>query len=414
MTTARWITADVFNGLDQLPDQSVDLIMSSPPFWGLRTYLPKGHPDKEYEIGSELSPGEFLDTLLNVVEACERVLTPHGSLCFEIGDTYSGSGGSGGLHTDETVEAGSGKYRANTRKGRVVDHNSGRRNPGPGSPQAKSLCFIPQLFGASLSYGRNLLNPEHDVDPWLVRNFVAWVRPNPPVGSLSDKVRPATSYLTWACKSPDRYFDLDAVRQPPSENTHARVAKGSKGRTDLPSGYRGGNWHTLEANNARNPLGSPPLDWWKIVPGGYTGAHHAVYPAEVCRIPIEASCPRRVCLSCGVPSRRLNPSGAVLDADQPSDGGPVELLADLTVGTVEDIAPSWSTCGCPGTDGLRSDGFHTGSGWRPGVVLDPFAGSGTTLLAATGLSREAIGIDLDARNLDLALERLGMFLQVAS
>jgi len=48
--------------------------------------------------------------------------------------------------------------------------------------------------------------------------------------------------------------------------------------------------------------------------------------------------------------------------------------------------------------------------WRPGVVLDPFAGSGTTLAVASGHGRDSIGIDLDARNLDLARERVGMFL----
>ena len=72
----------------------------------------------------------------------------------------------------------------------------------------------------------------------------------------------------------------------------------------------------------------------------------------------------------------------------------------------------WTTCGCPGTDGIRLDGYHTGPGWRPGIVLDPFGGSGTTGLAATGLSRDAILLDLDSRNADLARERIGMFLEV--
>lgn len=52
--------------------------------------------------------------------------------------------------------------------------------------------------------------------------------------------------------------------------------------------------------------------------------------------------------------------------------------------------------------------------WRNGVTLDPFAGSGTTLAAASGLGRDSIGIDIDGRNLDLARERIGMFLEEAS
>lgn len=85
---ARFIIGDVFDGLASLPDNSVDLILSSPPFLGLRSYLPADHPTKAKEIGSEDTPADFLDTLLDVVEACDRVLAPHGSLVFELGDTY--------------------------------------------------------------------------------------------------------------------------------------------------------------------------------------------------------------------------------------------------------------------------------------------------------------------------------------
>ncbi len=70
----------------------------------------------------------------------------------------------------------------------------------------------------------------------------------------------------------------------------------------------------------------------------------------------------------------------------------------------------WTTCGHPGTDRLRLDGFHDGPGWRPGVVYDPFAGTGTTLAVATGMGRDAIGADLDPRNAQLALDRVGPLL----
>ena len=93
MSDARFIVADVFDGLAKLADDSVDLVLSSPPFLALRSYLPADHELKAREIGSEATPADFLDTLLDVVEACDRVLAPHGSLVFELGDTYSGSGG---------------------------------------------------------------------------------------------------------------------------------------------------------------------------------------------------------------------------------------------------------------------------------------------------------------------------------
>lgn len=64
----------------------------------------------------------------------------------------------------------------------------------------------------------------------------------------------------------------------------------------------------------------------------------------------------------------------------------------------------WTDCGCVIPNNLRPDN------WRRGIVLDPFAGSGTTLQAAAELGRDSIGIDLDSRNLDLARQRCGLFL----
>ena len=76
------------------------------------------------------------------------------------------------------------------------------------------------------------------------------------------------------------------------------------------------------------------------------------------------------------------------------------------------MTTGWDTCGCEGADGLRVDGFHSGPGWRPGLVLDPFAGSGTTGAVATGMGRSCVLIDLDERNVVLARERIGLFLDV--
>jgi DNA modification methylase len=408
--SARFVVGDTRDVVASLPDGSVDLVMTSPPFLALRSYLPPDHPWKDREIGSEATPADFLDTLLSLTEEWGRVLAPHGSICVELGDTYSGSGGAGGDYGEGGLREGQGKF-----------DGSALRMKGNGWPLDKSLCGIPSLYANSLAYGRNLLNPEHTVEPWRVRNWVAWVRPNPPVGALGDKVRPATSYLTWATRSRTRWFDLDAVRMPPSANTHARVAKNVGTRdNDTPSGQRDGNWSTLPITNEVNPAGAPPLDWWNIPPGGYTGSHYAVYPEELCRIPIEASCPRRVCRSCGEPSRRVVDSGEVLGRGRSSRSyqKQVAIGEANTNGrfrppdNADRTTTGWTTCGCLGTDGLRLDGYHDGPGWRPGIVLDPFGGSGTTGVVAVGRGRDAILVDLDERNADLAYQRLGMFLEV--
>lgn len=126
-------------------------------------------------------------------------------------------------------------------------------------------------------------------------------------------------------------------------------------------------------------------------------------------------CPRRVCTVCGQPSRRIveptveyakvlgdsirsgNDNGAAASAKR-------NKIQRQGITAAQHETLGWSDCGC------STDGSH----WRNGVVLDPFAGSGTTLAVATGCGRDAIGIDLDIRNADLARERIGMFLDVAN
>lgn len=77
--TASLIIGDVRAALRTLDDGSVDLVVTSPPFLALRSYLAPDDPAKPLEIGSEATPGEFLDTMLDITEELRRVLAPHGS-----------------------------------------------------------------------------------------------------------------------------------------------------------------------------------------------------------------------------------------------------------------------------------------------------------------------------------------------
>jgi DNA modification methylase len=411
VSSARWFTGDTREVLRSLPDASVDLILTSPPFLALRSYLPADHPDKGMEIGSEANPGAFLDVLLDVTEELGRVLAPHGSLCVELGDTYSGSNPGNNGHDPYYGE------------GR---HNNG--TGGKGWPLPKSLCMIPHSYAWALAYGRNPWTGR-ETDPWRVRNLVAWCRPNPPVGALGDKFRPGTSYMTVACKSGSRYFDLDAVRTESDyqdDTRHLRPDNKLNGHGDRPNGLR---------NSGPNPAGAPPLDWWEIPTHPYPGSHYATFPPELCVRPIKAMCPQRVCRVCGKPSERIVESERVW-FDGPNAGEVITARVLPNRGSLDPGGTgvysgfkkarrptgetSWSDCGCcylPHTvvpaGSLTTKACANRNHWRTGVVLDPFAGSGTTLSVATGHGRDAIGIDLDPRNYDLARERIGMFLEAA-
>ena len=281
--TVRYLLGDTREMVAGLPDQSVDLVLVSPPFLALRSYLPADHPDKGREIGGEADPGAFIDVLLDLVEEWDRVLAPHGSICVELGDTYSGSGGAGGDYNDGGL-----------RDGQNAFEGSARRTGG--WPQAKSLCLIPESFRWALAYGRNPFTGR-TTPSWRVRNVVRWCRPNPPVGALGDKWRPATSDLVIACKSSRRYWDDLATRKPHQSDPTAYTG----------NGYTKGSPEGVPGNESMpgNPGGVPLNDWWKVSTASYSGSHYAVMPEALAVPPILAMCPERVCLTCGEPSRRI-------------------------------------------------------------------------------------------------------------
>ena len=447
MTQARYIIGPVLKVLESLPEASADLVLTSPPFLNLRSYLPDDHPDKDQEIGLADTPGEFIDSLLDVVEAAARVLAPHGSMVIELGDTYSGSGGAGGDYNDGGMRDGQPRFDGTAKRARSGEHcvskqrfrtvperRTDRPNGcdthtqpaqltpmtgGDGWPLDKSLCLIPEIFRFSLVYGFNPLTGRC-TPRWRARNVIRHFRPNPSVGALGDKVRPATSEWVVVCQDRRRYFDLDAVRKP-----NERVSERYVGRR---RSHQGDMNRPDEGASPQNEAGAPPLDWWddddlkwRDAAGfieatfPYPGAHFATFSPRVVARLIEPMCPLKVCRVCGKPSERItevdyDPHGERRDEPKGgSRGTDSDKLtqreqnaqamehgrADKLVRTV-----GWTDCG------------HGGD-WRNGVVLDPFAGSGTTLQVATGHGRDAIGIDINEANAELALERVGpLFLTV--
>lgn len=513
MGQALYVVGDVRDVLETLEDESIDLAVTSPPFLGLRSYLPEGHPAKDREIGSEPTPGDFLQTQLIVVSLIMPKLSRYGSIAFEYGDSFAGSGGAGGDYNEGGMREGQPKFRAgyvrNDRENRppqvsqkprsnrpkyqnpqhdggplrdrafdeaagVIPTRTHTRKTQPGWPMDKSLCGIPHLFAWSLAYGFNLLTGEPSpAGMWRVRNVVCWARPNPPVGALGDKLRPATSYMTIATLAGDRYWDADAIRTVPKYDPESYTGGGGSPRHPAPKGH--------SVPMVGNAAGAPAYDWWEPLPEEreiwdaweneiwqiptkpYKGAHFATFPPALVVRPIESMCPKWVCNICGEPRRRLvqvshqanrNTNGPQSSDRKHLDGGSpgFEQRAERVATTI-----GWSHCGCGDgceattwrtetvevTQGLTDDGHwvdvddlgetpektrvrkknkkvidnrgccNDDSHWRLGMVLDPFVGSGTTLAVATGHGRDAIGIDIDARNVELARHRVGpMFFDV--
>jgi hypothetical protein len=443
-TTVTMIVGDVRDVMARLPDDYADLLVTSPPFLALRSYLPADHPDKHREIGSEPTPAAFLDTLYGLTADWGRLVPEWGSICVELGDTMSGSGGAGGDYNTDGLREGQAKFKANkTRysyglKDGEADRSGMsdlqvRNGGGPGWPPAKSMCLMPHAYTIGLAYGHNPLTGQpHDAGQWRIRNVITWARPNPPVGSLGKrnpdrrtgdyKFRPACSFITVACRGTGRYFDLDAVRYTPTTREQRILGINGKEVGDLDGRYRK-NRYSEELTNQSHPAGAPPLDWhtddldgdwlWKLATAPYPGSHYATYPLALPRRLVLAMCPLAVCSVCGWPRERVTGPPEYVS----TNGGRVvnqwagERRSDNTnQWTVEGGNPGHAVKHSP-TLGFTDCGHDA---YRPGHVLDPFGGSGTTAVAAALEGRDATLIDLDRRNVDLVRRRLAENVRIIS
>lgn len=208
-------------------------------------------------------------------------------------------------------------------------------------------------------------------DGWVLRNKIVWAKPNPMPTSVRDRLSCTWEVIYCFSRSRSYFYDLDAIRVPHRSAKRTTVNGGKRGPAwSVPESWRAplagsnGGLDKLKASGLPgHPLGKNPGDVWIIPTAGYRGAHHAVYPTALVKRALKVGCPERVCAACGTPWRRVR--------YRVVDGQAVigEVVAD---------------CGC---------GPEAGS--RPGVVLDPFMGSGTTAIAAEGLGRDWLGIELN-------------------
>jgi hypothetical protein len=178
-----------------------------------------------------------------------------------------------------------------------------------------------------------------------------------------------------------------------------------------------------------HPAGAPPLDWWEdddptghatlVLPTQpYPGAHYATWPPTLAKRLVEMLCPLRVCNQCNEPRRRItktiNAVGHathVVGATARGAGVRSDCQTEKPDrAIVETLGWTDCNCDCP-IHTSDCSAFHQYK-WRNGHVLDPFAGSGTTIAVAHGCGRDATGIELYPDNANLIADRLGLFLEV--
>lgn len=250
------LIGDVRDRLAELPTSSIDTIVTSPPYFGVRDY---GH---DRQLGAEPNVHDWVNGLRAVARDLARVLRPTGSFWLNLGDSYS------------------------------------RRLP-EGAP-LKSLLLGPSRLALAMVG-----------DGWILRNQVIWAKANPMPSSVPDRLS-ATHELLYLFTLSTRYhFDLDAIRQP--HRTTQRQSTTDPLRTYPPTGAGATTRPGWTLNNNRglsrlkasglagHPLGKNPGDVWTLPTAGFRGGHFAAFPVALAERPILASCPERICPSCGTP-----------------------------------------------------------------------------------------------------------------
>ena len=307
----RILIGDALERLGSVPTDSVDQIITSPPYYRLRDYGVEG------QLGVEPSVDEWVERIAEVATQAQRVLVSTGTLWLNLGDSYS-------THRRQGAEP-------------------------------KSLLLAPERVAQRLT-----------TSGWILRNKIVWAKPNPVPSSVRDRFNTGWEIIFVFARSSRYFFDLDAVRQPhlTKPRTKSNPTTASTGR----EAWRGANSATANGLSALHrigavghPLGKNPGDVWTIANPGSRDGHHATFPLPLAERMVLAGSPEARCVSCRLPYRRA----VVRQLGQAAVRGSLR-----------------PTCVCRAAS-------------EPGLILDPFMGSGTTAMAAERHGRDWVGIELN-------------------
>lgn len=257
------IVGDCREVMKTMSSDSVDCVVTSPPYWGLRDYGVEG------QLGMEPTLGEHIETMVGVFREVRRILKPTGTVWLNYGDCYATS--PNGRSAADTKAAGN-------------DDRTFRDKPFStiqGNLKPKDLVMMPSRVAIAMQD-----------DGWWVRSEIIWAKPNPMPESIRDRPTTAHEKIFLLTKTPRYHYDAEAVRTAATSKT-----------TKMPDGWdTGSGGHGSRHRNGREKGAKTAPDYaqkegvnlrnvWPIATKPFPEAHFATFPPDLVIPCIKAGCP---------------------------------------------------------------------------------------------------------------------------
>ena len=410
--------------LKTFPDESLDMCITSPPYWGLRDYGTEGQMwggdekcehdfDKSTrklhsgtwgekdnalphfknatklnwevedrtcnkcgawkgELGLEPTPEMFINNLCDIFDEVKRVLRPHGSCWVNLGDSYV---------RNPSQQDSVGKTGIKSTK---YEYNFKHKKSYSSTYKAKSLVQIPSRFAIEMTERG-----------WILRNEIIWHKPSCLPSSATDRFTVDFEKMFFFTKNPKYYFKQQIE---PVKEVSLKRAQYGLNQTD--NAQKAVNVQNMKKMGTRfvNPNGRNKRTVWDVNTASFKGAHFAVYPPELIKSPIDAGCPELVDKVTGLPRERNIEKQSLERHELPKDHP--SYRPERYEGKYEQ-GQRYATYDDKGyTDGRDDKEF------LPGIVLDPFFGSGTTAEVAMNQDKDWVGIELNPDFIEISDKRL--------
>ncbi len=264
LPTNKIICGNNVDVLASLPEQCVQMCVTSPPYWGLRDY------GNDKQLGLEKTPEEYVANMVKVFQAVGRVLRDDGTLWLNLGDTYwggKGQSGSGGKEYQQLRSAGGVSF--SSPEAHVGGQGKTKPQDGKHSVlKGKDLIGIPWRVAFALQQ-----------DGWYLRQDIIWHKPNPMPESVTDRCTKAHEYIFLLTKQPKYYYDADAIKEPLKYPKETRRPLGSDGAWKLDGREQG-------ENGGGKAYGGYPKkrnkrSVWSVTVKSFAGAHFATFPPDL-------------------------------------------------------------------------------------------------------------------------------------